>query len=85
MATSGTYVTEVPLKGKAEKHYKRWRNENHVFPDAIGHHIQGVTIHDGEWDSHGAIKTWNYTCGITYTFYFQNFIIRTKRHTIELN
>ncbi|KAH0902086.1 hypothetical protein HID58_041589, partial [Brassica napus] len=62
MATSGTYVTEVPLKGNAEKHYRRWRNENHVFPDAIGHHIQGVTIHDGEWDSHGAIKTWNYTC-----------------------
>ncbi|KAF3532377.1 hypothetical protein DY000_02038068 [Brassica cretica] len=53
MATSGTYVTEVPLKGNAEKHYRRWWNENHVFPDAIGHHIQGVTIHDGEWDSHG--------------------------------
>ncbi|CAN8308059.1 unnamed protein product [Cochlearia groenlandica] len=62
MATSGTYVTEVPLKGSAEKHYKRWRSENHLFPDAIGHHIQGVTVHDGEWDSHGAIKIWNYTC-----------------------
>ncbi|KAF8095555.1 hypothetical protein N665_0330s0037 [Sinapis alba] len=62
MATSGTYVTEVPLKGTAEKHYKRWRSENHAFPEAIGHHIQNVIIHDGEWDSHGAIKTWNYTC-----------------------
>ncbi|XP_010514273.1 PREDICTED: MLP-like protein 328 [Camelina sativa] len=61
MATSGTYVTEVPLKGTAEKHYKRWRNENHLFPDAIGHHIQGVNVHDGEWDSHGSIKIWNYT------------------------
>ncbi|KAF3489757.1 hypothetical protein F2Q69_00055568, partial [Brassica cretica] len=62
MATSGTYVTEVPLKGSAEKHYKRWKTENHLFPDAIGHHIQGVTVHDGEWDSHGSIKIWNYTC-----------------------
>ncbi|KFK28928.1 hypothetical protein AALP_AA7G066600 [Arabis alpina] len=62
MATSGTYVTEVPLKGSAEKHYQRWRNENHVCPDTIGHHIQSVTIHDGEWDSHGATKIWNYTC-----------------------
>ncbi|CAN8266918.1 unnamed protein product [Cochlearia groenlandica] len=62
MAKSGTYVTEVPLKGSAEKHYIRWRNENHLFPDAVGHHIQGVTVHDGEWDSHGAIKIWNYTC-----------------------
>ena len=68
MATSGTYVTEVPLKGTVEKHYKKWRSENHAFPEAIGHHIQNVIIHDGEWDSHGAIKTWNYTCGITSTF-----------------
>ncbi|RIA04971.1 hypothetical protein BRARA_K00709 [Brassica rapa] len=43
MATSGTYVTEVPLKGTAEKHYKRWKSENFLFPDAIGHHIQNVT------------------------------------------
>ncbi|XP_010445168.1 PREDICTED: MLP-like protein 328 [Camelina sativa] len=61
MATSGTYVTEVPLKGSAEKHYKRWKNENHVFPDAIGHHIQNVTVHEGEHDSHGSIRSWNYT------------------------
>ena len=51
------------MKGSADKHYKRWRDENHLFPDAIGHHIQGVTVHDGEWDSHEAIKIWNYTCG----------------------
>ncbi|CAF2041938.1 hypothetical protein BRARA_I02025 [Brassica rapa] len=62
MATSGTYVTEVPLKGSAEKHYKRWKSENHRFPDAIGHHIQGVTVLEGDWDSHGSIKIWNYTC-----------------------
>ncbi|AEE77163.1 major latex protein-like [Arabidopsis thaliana] len=63
MATSGTYVTEVPLKGTAEKHFQRWRNENHLFPDAVGHHIQGVSVHDGEWDTHGSIKIWNYTLG----------------------
>ncbi|KAF2542856.1 hypothetical protein F2Q68_00029949 [Brassica cretica] len=63
MATSGTYVTEVPLKGTAEKHYKRWKSENHVFPDAIGHHIQNVTVHEGEHDSHGSIRSWNYTWG----------------------
>ncbi|KFK40821.1 hypothetical protein AALP_AA2G045800 [Arabis alpina] len=62
MATSGTYVTDVPLKGSVEKHYPRYRNENHVFPDAIGHHIQSVTVHEGKWDSHGSIKIWNYTC-----------------------
>ncbi|KAL1222600.1 MLP-like protein [Cardamine amara subsp. amara] len=61
MATSGTYVAEVPLKGTAENHYKRWKGENHVFPDAIGHHIQNVTVHEGEPDSHGSIRSWNYT------------------------
>ncbi|CAN8325698.1 unnamed protein product [Cochlearia groenlandica] len=61
MATSGTYVTEVPLKGTAVDHYKRWKSENHVFPDTVGHHIQNVTVNDGEHDSHGCIRTWNYT------------------------
>lgn len=68
MATSGTYVTEVPLKGTVEKHYKKWRSENHAIPEAIDHHVQNVTIHEGEWDSHGAIKTWDYTCGTTLYF-----------------
>ncbi|CAA0383761.1 Bet v I/Major latex protein [Arabidopsis suecica] len=63
MATSGTYVTEVPLKGTVEKHFKRYRNENYLFPDTIGHHIQSVTVHDGEWDTQGGIKIWNYTLG----------------------
>ncbi|XP_010459012.1 PREDICTED: MLP-like protein 328 [Camelina sativa] len=62
MGKSGTYVTDVLLKGSAEKHYKRWKSENHLFPDAIGHHIQGVTVHEGDWNTHGAIKSWNYTC-----------------------
>ena len=73
MATSGTYVTEVPLKGTAEKHYKRWKSENHLFPDTIGHHIQNVTVHEGEWDSHGGIKIWNYTLGI-YLLIPSNFL-----------
>jgi len=68
MAMSGTYVAEVPLKGSAEKHYKKWRNENHVFQDAVGHHIQGCTMHDGDWDSHGSIRSWNITCGLYFTF-----------------
>ncbi|CAE5957518.1 unnamed protein product [Arabidopsis arenosa] len=66
MAMSGTYVAEVPLKGSAEKHYKRWRSQNNLFPDAIGHHVQGVTVHDGDWESHGSIKSWNYTLGRPY-------------------
>jgi len=67
MAMSGKYVAEVPLKGSAEKHYRRWRSQNNLFPDAIGHHVQGVTVHDGDWDSHGSIKSWNYTLGPYFT------------------
>ncbi|XP_010439147.1 PREDICTED: MLP-like protein 328 [Camelina sativa] len=61
MATSGTYVTEVPLKGSADQHYKSWKSENHLFPDVIGQHIQHVIVHEGEHDSHGSIRSWNYT------------------------
>ncbi|XP_010433879.1 PREDICTED: MLP-like protein 328 [Camelina sativa] len=61
MATSGTYVTEVPLKGSADRHYKSWKSENHLFPDAIGQHIHHVVVHEGEHDSHGSIRSWNYT------------------------
>ncbi|CAN6914270.1 unnamed protein product [Brassica oleracea] len=64
MATSGTYVTEVPLNGTAEKYYKRWKSENHLFPDSVGHHIQSVPVHDGDWDSHGGFKIWNYMLGL---------------------
>jgi len=74
MAMSGTYVTDVPLKGSAEKHYKRWRSENHLVPEAIGHLIQGVTVHDGDWDSHGTIKIWNYTRG-SYLYSFSLYIM----------
>ncbi|KAF3586808.1 hypothetical protein F2Q69_00026741, partial [Brassica cretica] len=62
MAISGTYVADMPLKGSVEKHYKRWKSGNHIFSDAIGHHIQGVAIHDGDWDSHGSIRSRNITC-----------------------
>ncbi|KAG7648104.1 putative Bet v I/Major latex protein [Arabidopsis thaliana] len=60
MAMSGTYMTDVPLKGSAEKHYKLWSSETHRIPDTIGHLIQGVILHEGDWDSHGSIKTWKY-------------------------
>ena len=92
MATSGTYVTEVPLKGTAEKHYKRWKSENHVFPDAIGHHIQNVTVHEGEHDSHGSIRSWNYTWGIHLLYFFSffssqhiSFIVREALVTVCYN
>ncbi|KFK22805.1 hypothetical protein AALP_AAs59458U000100 [Arabis alpina] len=63
MATSGTYVSEIPLNGSAEKHYKMWKHEGHLFSEAIGDHmIHGVAMHDGDWHTHGAIRSWDYTC-----------------------
>lgn len=70
MATSGTYVAEVPLKGSAESHYTMWKHEGHLFPEAIGQHmIHGVTMHDGDWHTHGSIRSWYYTCGLSLSLY----------------
>lgn len=63
MASKGTVEAEVELKSPAEKFYKIWRSEAHKLPDITSTNIQAVKVHEGDWDSHGAVKIWNYTVG----------------------
>ncbi|KAI4388226.1 hypothetical protein MLD38_000574 [Melastoma candidum] len=63
MALHGTLEAEVELKSTAENFYKIWRSEAHKMPDITSSNIQAVKVHEGDWDSHGAIKIWNYTVG----------------------
>ncbi|KAK3421526.1 hypothetical protein EUGRSUZ_G02173 [Eucalyptus grandis] len=57
----GKLETEVELKAPADKFFKIWRSETHKLPTATSKNIQGVKVHEGDWDQHGAIKIWNYT------------------------
>ncbi|KAI6668161.1 hypothetical protein NL676_028573 [Syzygium grande] len=57
----GKLEAEVELKSPADKFFKIWRSETHKLPTATSKNIQGVKVHEGDWDQHGAIKIWNYT------------------------
>ncbi|XP_030529106.1 MLP-like protein 328 [Rhodamnia argentea] len=57
----GKLEAEVDLKSPADKFFKVWRSETHKLPTATSKNIQGVKVHEGDWDQHGAIKIWNYT------------------------
>ncbi|KAK3421523.1 hypothetical protein EUGRSUZ_G02170 [Eucalyptus grandis] len=57
----GKLEAEVELKSPADKFFKFWRSETHKMPTVTSKNIQGTNLHEGDWDQHGAIKTWNYT------------------------
>ncbi|PKI45784.1 MLP-like protein 328 [Punica granatum] len=60
-ALHGRLQTDIDLKSSAEEYYKMWRKEAHKIPTATGQNIQAITLHEGDWHDHGAIKIWNYT------------------------
>ena len=64
MALVGKLVNQIEIKTSAEKYYKLFKHHIHHLPD-ITPIFQQVTVHDGDWDSHGhgSIKVWNYTVG----------------------
>ncbi|GAV67489.1 Bet_v_1 domain-containing protein [Cephalotus follicularis] len=55
-------VTEVELKSPPEKLYNIFKKEAHIMPAASPNHLQAVEVHEGDWETHGSIKFWNYTC-----------------------
>ncbi|XP_065854960.1 MLP-like protein 328 [Euphorbia lathyris] len=70
----GELVAEVELKSGAHKFFKFWKSqtrsasalhvppsEAHKTPHHTSSHIQAVRIHEGDWDTPGSIKIWNYT------------------------
>ncbi|KAI3433155.1 Bet_v_1 domain-containing protein [Psidium guajava] len=57
----GKLEAEVELKSPADKFFKVWRSESHKMPTVTSKNIQGIKVHEGDWDQHGAIKIWNYT------------------------
>ncbi|KAM7275454.1 hypothetical protein ACFE04_017320 [Oxalis oulophora] len=53
---------EEEFDAPAEKFYEIWRKRPHHMPDIAPDHIQGVEVHEGDYETHGSIKSWNYTC-----------------------
>ncbi|XP_065854855.1 MLP-like protein 328 [Euphorbia lathyris] len=57
----GELVTEVELKSGADRFFKFWKSEAHKAPKHTSSHVQAVRIHEGDWDTPGSIKIWDYT------------------------
>ncbi|KAJ0095788.1 hypothetical protein Patl1_15424 [Pistacia atlantica] len=58
---TGKVEKEVEIHAPAEKFYKLWKSECFHLPTASPSNIQGVEVHEGDWESAGSIKIWKYT------------------------
>ncbi|KAI4385872.1 hypothetical protein MLD38_003861 [Melastoma candidum] len=50
----------LDISSSAEKFYNQWRTQAHLLPGISGS-IHSVEVHEGDWDSDGAVKLWTYT------------------------
>ncbi|KDP38074.1 hypothetical protein JCGZ_04717 [Jatropha curcas] len=57
----GKLETEVELKSSPEQFFKFWKSDVHQAPNHTPSNIQGVRVHEGDWETSGSIKIWDYT------------------------
>ncbi|GLT54257.1 hypothetical protein SLA2020_274690 [Shorea laevis] len=61
MALKGKLETEIEIKADPQKFYDIFKKQAHQIPNATPDHIQGVEVHEGDWETHGSVKQWKYT------------------------
>ncbi|KAK4596735.1 hypothetical protein RGQ29_014681 [Quercus rubra] len=61
MALKYKLGTEVEIKSPPEKYYNIFKGQAFHVPNAAPDHIQGVDVHEGDWETHGSVKIWKYT------------------------
>ncbi|KAG8633550.1 MLP-like protein 328 [Manihot esculenta] len=60
MALKGKLETVLELKSSPEKFLNLWKEQAHQVPNHTPTNIQGVHLHEGDWNTHGCIKIWKY-------------------------
>ncbi|XP_031251068.1 MLP-like protein 28 [Pistacia vera] len=65
---SGKVEKDFEINVPVEKFYKLWKFECFHFPTASPSNIQGVEVHEGDWETGDSIKIWTYTVGRGKTF-----------------
>ncbi|KAJ0037347.1 hypothetical protein Pint_22289 [Pistacia integerrima] len=58
---TGKVEKEVEIDALAEKFYKLWKSECFHVRTTSPSSIQGVEVHEGDWETGGSIKIWKYT------------------------
>jgi uncharacterized membrane protein len=62
MALSGKVESEVEIQAHASKFYNVFRKQLEHLPN-ISTHIHGAKVHEGDWETVGSVKQWEYTIG----------------------
>ncbi|WJX10272.1 hypothetical protein P8452_01014 [Trifolium repens] len=60
MALSGKVESEVEIQAPAAKFYNFYRKQLEHLPN-ISTHIHGAKVHEGDWETVGSVKQWEYT------------------------
>ena len=63
MALSGKVEKEIEIQAPAAKFYNLFRKQIHQIPDICTEKVHGAKVHEGDWESVGSVKHWNYTMG----------------------
>ncbi|KAK0573883.1 hypothetical protein LWI29_015018 [Acer saccharum] len=61
MALSGKLEADIEIKAPAEKYFNIFKAQCEHLPNISSSNIQGVDLHEGDWDTHGSVKLWKYT------------------------
>ncbi|WJX10273.1 hypothetical protein P8452_01015 [Trifolium repens] len=60
MALSGKLESEVEIQAHASKFYNVFRKQLEHLPN-ISTHIHGARVHEGDWETVGSVKHWEFT------------------------
>ncbi|XP_050232668.1 MLP-like protein 28 [Mercurialis annua] len=52
---------EVQIKASADQFFKIFSTQAHHIPNICSEHIHEIAVHEGDWETPGSIKKWNYT------------------------
>ncbi|KAJ8770244.1 hypothetical protein K2173_012652 [Erythroxylum novogranatense] len=60
MANISKLQIEVEVTSEADEFFNTYRAKAHIVPKTSSENVHGVEIHEGDFDSAGAIKTWTF-------------------------
>ncbi|KAJ0037677.1 hypothetical protein Pint_22315 [Pistacia integerrima] len=61
MALAGKLEADLEINAPAVAFYDVWKSQCHHLPNATPSNMQAVEVHEGDWETAGSIKLWNYT------------------------
>jgi len=64
MALYGKLETDIEIRASAEKFHEIIHQRPHHISNICSDKIQGVELHEGEWDKVGTILYWRYVHGL---------------------